>query len=367
MINKKWYQVDDEQLLMTPGLLVYPECVQENIQSMLKIAGGIERLWPHVKTHKMSQIVKLQMNQGIKRFKCATLSEVKMLVDCQVDQILLAIQPTKEKMIRFLEFQKANPSIQFSTLVDNLDSLEMFSSVAKTFQQNASLWLDINNGMNRTGIVPTKAAELFIEFQKYSHLNFEGIHVYDGHIRPPNLSERIDLCNEDFKAVETLINQIEEYGGVVSQIIAGGSPSFFPHSLRNRVFLSPGTTLLWDLGYKKIWHESPFLNAAVLITRLISKPQKNIFCFDLGHKSVASEMPLPRVEIFGLEKAKHLGQSEEHLMVKFDESNSFKVGDLFYALPYHICPTVAKYNKVYTVIDGVVGPLWDVEARAYQL
>jgi D-serine deaminase-like pyridoxal phosphate-dependent protein len=270
-------------------------------------------------------------------------------------------------MIRYLEFQKAHPSIQFSTLVDNLDSLKMFALIAKKNQQNVSLWIDINNGMNRTGIIPSEASELFFQLQNFTHLNFNGIHVYDGHIRPLNLSERIDRCNQDFKAVEMLINQIEERGGVVSQIIAGGSPSFFPHSLRDRVFLSPGTTLLWDLGYKKIWQESPFLNAAVLVTRLISKPQKNIFCFDLGHKAVASEMPLPRVEIFGLEKAQHLGQSEEHLMVKFDESNSFKVGDLFYALPYHICPTVAKYNKVYTVVDGVVGPLWDVEARAYQL
>ena len=131
--------------------------------------------------------------------------------------------------------------------------------------------------------------------------------------------------------------------------------------------LSPGTTLLWDLGYKRIWEESPFLNAAVVVTRLISKPNKNIFCFDIGHKAIASEMPLPRVEIFGLEGAVHKGQSEEHLIIEYTEENTFKVGDLFYAIPYHICPTVAKYNRAYTVHQENLGALWKIDARNYHL
>ena len=97
------------------------------------------------------------------------------------------------------------------------------------------------------------------------------------------------------------------------------------------------------------------INAAVVVTRLISIPNKNIYCFDLGHKAIASEMPLPRVEIFGLEKAVHKGQSEEHLILEYKQDNNFKVGDLFYGIPYHICPTVAKYNKAYTVTEGELG------------
>jgi len=361
------FKVRDESKLLTPGLLVYPDRVQKNIDSMIRIAGGVERLIPHVKTHKMSAVIKLQMQAGILQFKCATLAEMKLLLDCGVDLILLAHQPTPEKARQFLKWQKEYPHIHCATLVDNLDSLNLFSELTKEADENINLWIDINNGMNRTGIIPEKALSLYRAMIRIPRVSFSGLHVYDGHIRPEDLQDRIAKCNDDFKPVKELISQIEAAGGVVTHIISGGSPSFYPHSLQKKTLLSPGTTLLWDLGYKKIWKESPFLNAAVLITRLISKPNTNTYCFDLGHKAVASEMPLPRVTILGMENAIHKGQSEEHLIVFYDEPNDFKVGDLFYALPYHICPTVAKYNRVYTVEDNMQTGYWDVEARDYQI
>jgi D-serine deaminase-like pyridoxal phosphate-dependent protein len=209
--------------------------------------------------------------------------------------------------------------------------------------------------------------ELHRAIEQDSQVEFQGLHVYDGHIRPLDLQERISKCDAAFDSVSVLINQIESSGGSIPEIITGGSPSFYPHALRKNSLLSPGTTLLWDLGYKKIWKESPFLNAAVLITRLISKPNANTLCFDLGHKAVASEMPLPRVEILGLENAIHKGQSEEHLMLTYEHENDFKVGDLFYAIPYHICPTVAKYNRAYAIEKGIHMGFWDIEARDYQI
>ena len=78
-------------------------------------------------------------------------------------------------------------------------------------------------------------------------------------------------------------------------------------------------------------------------------------------------MPLPRVEILGLDDAIHTGQSEEHLIIECNKKNDFKVGDLFYALPYHICPTVSKYNRAYTIENHIHTGYWDIEARDYQI
>lgn len=367
MAKKNWYGVTDETQLITPALLVYPNRIQQNIESMIAVAKDVSRLIPHVKTYKMKAIVKLQMERGIKQFKCANLGEVEMLIGCRVEHILLAIQPTREKAIRLLQLQQENPAITFSTLVDNLDSLELFAELAATTGQKMQLWLDVNNGMNRTGILPEKGAALYQKITQNPDLKAKGVHVYDGHIRPLELEKRVLKCNEDFRAVADMLAQIETQGMEVENLITGGSPSFYPHSLRQHTLLSPGTTLLWDLGYQKIWKESPFVQAAVLATRLISKPADHFYCFDLGHKAVASEMPLPRVKILGLEGAVHKGQSEEHLILEYKEPTNFKIGDLFYAIPYHICPTVAKYQKAYTVQDGAIGPFWEIEARDYQI
>ena len=106
MSNKQWYRVNNEEKLMTPALLIYPNRVKNNIESMISISGNVNRLIPHVKTYKMPAIVKMQMSYGIKEFKCATLGELQMLISCGVSHILLAIQPTREKVIQILNFQK---------------------------------------------------------------------------------------------------------------------------------------------------------------------------------------------------------------------------------------------------------------------
>ena len=364
--NNKWYKVSNEEELFSPSLVVYPLRIKKNIESMIRISGGVERLWPHIKTHKMSKIINLLKEYGILRFKASTLAEVKILIECKVDQILFAMQPSKDKFLKLLDFQKKIPNIKFSTLVDNYKSLEMFSKICLGQKQKMRLWLDINNGMNRTGIEPNDIAiDLYKSIFNDEYLSVMGLHVYDGHIRPLDIDERKEKCDFSFKSVSELIEKIQLNNIIVKNVIAGGSPTFLPHSQREEVILSPGTTLLWDLGYKSLWKESPFLNAALLVTRIVSKPSNNLICFDLGHKSVASEMPLPRIQILGLENVKHIRQSEEHLVVESTEANKYEVGNLFYAIPYHICPTVAKHNKAYTVVKSKKTGTWDIDARDY--
>lgn len=360
-----WYAIVEESKPLTPGLMVFPNRIEHNIDAMISLAGDVNRLFPHIKTHKMAEIVKMQLNKGIRQFKCATLSEVQLLIRCQVDRILLAHQPTEEKISHLLKWQKKYTNQQFSTLVDNESSLFLFSKIAKEHKVKVNLWIDINNGMNRTGCSPEKAYTLYKVIKKTPNCSFMGVHVYDGHIRPSDLNERKQACHSDFLAVEKLIHDIENEGES-PHCIAGGSPSFYPHSLQENIMLSPGTTLLWDSNYSAIWPESPFLTAAVIITRLISKPAKNIYCFDLGHKAVASEMPLPRVDLLGMEGSIQKGQSEEHLVVEYTGEDTFAIGQLFYAIPKHVCPTVAKYNKVYVVNQHQISTSWNVEARDYQ-
>ena len=137
MTKNLWYKVENEDQIITPALFVYPDRIKKNIESMIRISGANQRLIPHVKTYKMQAVVKMQMEYGIKQFKCATLGELQMLISCGVDHILLAIQPTKEKMLRFLEAQVKHPKISFSTLVDNEASLDLFSELA--FAQNQKI------------------------------------------------------------------------------------------------------------------------------------------------------------------------------------------------------------------------------------
>jgi len=364
MQNLEWYRLRDTTNVISPSLLVYPDRIEKNIQLMVEMAGGTEFLRPHIKTHKMAEIVDMQIQYGIKKFKCATIAEAELLAQCGADDILLAMQAVGANMQRFFRLMETFPDSKFSTLVDNLKTLNEFITESESRKTKVSLWMDIDNGMNRTGIrVGDKAKALYHKMFTNEQINVKGLHTYDGHIRNEDINERKKICDAAFEPVLKFKADLEDDGLGPIEMVAGGSPSFPIHSKRPNVESSPGTTLLWDERYGTSFKEMNFLISAVLLTRIISKPGTNLLCFDLGHKSIAPEMEFPRVKIFGLENCEQIGQSEEHLVVSCENPDAYEVGDVFYAIPMHICPTVAKYESVSTVVNNVITGSWKVAAR----
>jgi D-serine deaminase-like pyridoxal phosphate-dependent protein len=154
----------------------------------------------------------------------------------------------------------------------------------------------------------------------------------------------------------------------VPALVVGGSPTFSIHCKRDNVDCSPGTFVYWDKGYMDLCPEQEFLPAAVLVTRVISLPSPGRLCTDLGHKSVAAENELQkRVFFLDVDGLNPVGQSEEHLVLENTGGREFQTGDLLYGLPYHICPTVALYDRVYTVENSRVTGEWKNIARDRKL
>jgi D-serine deaminase-like pyridoxal phosphate-dependent protein len=120
--------------------------------------------------------------------------------------------------------------------------------------------------------------------------------------------------------------------------------------------------VLWDAGYGTSYKDLDFLPAAVLAGRVISRPESQL-CLDLGHKAVASEMAHPRLFFLGMDQPEMRIHSEEHLVIFTRESENPEAGDLLYALPTHICPTMALHEKVYVVENQRVVGTWEVVAR----
>lgn len=362
--SEEWYTISNAGDLFTPALVLFPDRVEQNIITMISVAGGTDRLRPHVKTHKMSEIIRLQMKHGITKFKCATIAEAEMTAMCGAGDILLAYQPVGPGIERFFTLLKKFPGCRISCIADDASIIGSLSGAAVRKNQKVSVWLDINCGMNRTGVAPgKKAEELFRMIAGLPMLEAEGLHVYDGHIHDSDPETRRMICDESFRPAGELADRLRTDGFSDLKIVAGGTPTFPIHAGRKDAELSPGTTLLWDNGYSSSFSDMHFLHAAVLITRVISKPSEGLLCLDLGHKAVASEIPQPRVMILGLSDYSITGHNEEHMVIKTPESSGHSTGDLFYAIPHHICPTVDRYDSVYVARNGSVDEEWKVDAR----
>jgi len=283
-----------------------------------------------------------------------------MLGIIKAPDVVLAYQPLGPKLYRFIELVKKFSSTKYSCLTDNTSAAKEQADAFAANSLEIPVYVDLNVGMNRTGIIPGEAAiELCRFVSSAKGIKLAGLHAYDGHIREVDFEAKKKKCDEAFALVEKLNEKLK-----LPTIIMGGSPAFSVHCKRKDIECSPGTFVYWDKGYTDLCPEQKFLPAIVLVTRIISLPSANKICTDLGHKSVAAENEITRRVFFlNAEGLKPVGQSEEHLVLETKEDHPYKVGDIFYGLPYHVCPTVALYERVYTIENGKVTGEWKTVSR----
>jgi D-serine deaminase-like pyridoxal phosphate-dependent protein len=363
-----WYSVENVDLIPSPSLLVYPDRIQANLQRMIAMAGGVDRLRPHVKTHKMPQVVRMKRELGITKFKTSTIAEAEMTASAGGSDILLAYQPVGPNIERFLALAEAFPETRFSTLVDNLETLEQLDRRAGQWKQSVELWIDLDVGMHRSGLpVGPAVHQLYHAINKTMNLRFRGLHAYDGHLMDVDQQLLRKQVAEAFEPVWKLAQSLGEQSGRPTAIVAGGTPTSAILSEHPYVEVGLGTPVLWDYGQAIICPEQPFESAAVLLTRVVSRIAPNRLCLDLGHKAVASEMPQPRAYLLGLHEAKPVMHSEEHFVVETDRAVEFPPGTPIYAVPHHICPSVALHQAAHVVRAGHVVDTWPIEARNRRL
>ena len=358
-----WFTLADPNTVDSPALLVYPDRVKANIQVAINLAGGPDRLRPHVKTHKMRAVTDLLLAAGIRQFKCATIAEAEMLAQAGAPDVLLAYPVVGPKTNRLRVLTERYPATTFSCLVDNLDAARHLSEVFTG--KPIDVFIDLNVGMNRTGFLPDKVERFFAQPIDYEGIVFVGIHAYDGHIHATDLAERTQQANTAYALAEGVRQAIQHQFNMPLNLIIGGTPTFAIHAKRGaeRLQTSPGTFVFWDAGYAQMLPELPFQIAAVLLTRIISIVDEQTLTLDLGYKSVAAESPLPRVVFPQQHDAEVVSQNEEHLIVHVAHTRRHHVGEVWYAIPIHICPTVALYERAFTVENGHVSGEWLVTAR----
>lgn len=358
-----WYQVNNIDQVDTPALLFYPERIKENIAIAKKIIGDVNRLRPHVKTHKCTEVTRLMLDAGITKFKCATIAEAEMLAMSGAPDVLLAYQPVPIKLHRFLKLIKHYRRTCFSCLADNAASAEMMSAAAEEAGEIISIFIDINTGMNRTGILPAGVTALYTACSQLKGITVKGLHAYDGHVHTHNVQQRTKECLASFHAVAQLADVISAMGYVKPVIVAGGTPTFPIFAGIDEVECSPGTFVLWDEGYGK-FPDMSFLPAAVVVTRVVSVPDDYTVCLDLGHKAIAAENSIAnRVRFLHAPDVTFVSHSEEHLVIKTVEQHQFNINDVLYGIPVHICPTCALYDRAAIVTNHEAAAEWKIIAR----
>jgi D-serine deaminase-like pyridoxal phosphate-dependent protein len=363
------YALSDIASVFSPSLVFYPELIRRNIARVVEMAGSPDRLRPHVKTHKTREIARMLRDAGVTKHKCATIAEAEMLASTEAEDVLIAYPLVGPNLGRLTALIRKFPGTKFSVLIDDPNAAKALSDALTAAGLSVGVVLDLDVGQHRTGVpVGDTALSLYETASKLPGLNLNGFQLYDGHNNQPERAAREAAVREFIAPVLALRAKAEAKGLSVPRLVCGGTPSFPVYAGMTEVpgiECSPGTFVLHDAGYGPKYADlSGITPAAVLVTRVVSRPTPDRVTLDLGNKAVAADPLLEkRVTLLDFPEYKTVTQSEEHLVVETAGASKYKPGDVVYALPGHVCPTVALHREVLIAEGGKINGRWTVAAR----
>jgi D-serine deaminase-like pyridoxal phosphate-dependent protein len=363
------YRVSGIEDLMTPALMVYPEIIASNIERTVELLGGdVDRWRVHIKTAKLGYTVRMMVERGIRNFKCATTLELLVACQCGAADMLLAYPSIGANARRVREIAEHFPEVRISVLAENEEQVRQWRG------SRAGIFLDINPGMNRTGIEESHGEEVISLARAIGadNLEFRGLHYYDGQHRAPDERERTAAAHHGYDRLLEIVKEIERIGVRVPEVVTAGTPTL-PCSLSYEGFraagfihrISPGTVVYSDASsLLQLPKEYGYRPAVLVLTRVVSHPRAGVVTCDAGHKAVSADAGVPTCVVAGHPELTPLSPSEEHLPLEVEGGAAGpQVGEALYLLPRHVCPTVNNFDDALLVRNGEIESVEKVSAR----
>jgi D-serine deaminase-like pyridoxal phosphate-dependent protein len=367
--NEEEYRIRDLSSVMTPALAIYPDIVRSNIDFTLQLLGGDPLRWrPHVKTAKLESVMRILVERGVTQFKCATTLELVTACHAGTKDILIAYPMTGANAVRVSQIAAQYPRVQISALVESIAQIETWKT------GRVGLFVDINPGMDRTGIEESHFEEILavVRAIRAARLVFSGLHYYDGHLHTPDLQLRIAEAHRGYDHLLDIVRRLESSGAPVPEVITSGTPAFpatvsYP-GFQSGSFVhraSPGTVVYGDMSSaSELPADYRYRPAAIVATRVVSHPRAGMITCDAGHKTLSVDAGVPNCVVLGHPEFRSCKPSEEHLPIAVsDEVPAPAIGDVLYLVPRHVCPTVNNFDHALFVRNGHIESVEPVSAR----
>jgi D-serine deaminase-like pyridoxal phosphate-dependent protein len=360
LANERAYRISGIERMLTPALLVYGAVVDSNIAAAIQHAGGTPgRLRPHVKTAKLQRVIRRFVDFGITQCKCATTREFEIACASGMRDVLVAYPMMGRNAQRIQQLSAGYPDVAVSVLVDHPEQI-------KQWNPSVGIFLDVNPGMDRTGIGSAQTEEVLklVRAIQDSGRTFRGLHYYDGHLGTYEFEKRGLLAVQGYERLAQLASAMEVAGIDVGEVITSGSAVFmfagaYAPLTQGKWMLrvSPGAAIYGDANtMQQIPAGYGFRPAAVVATRVVSHPRSDLLTCDAGLKAVAGFAGLPNCAVLGRPDLVPQRMSEEHLTLQAPPDAVLpELGSILYLVPRHAGLTVNNFDvAVFKSADGTV-------------
>jgi D-serine deaminase-like pyridoxal phosphate-dependent protein len=330
--------------LQTPAALVDADLLHRNLNTMAEHLPG-ERLRPHVKAHKCTELAREQYRGGHLGFTCATIREVEGMAAAGLgDDLLLANEVTDASRLGLVVRRGARVTVA----VDSLATIE--AAVAGGVHE---VLIDVNVGLPRCGCDPADAGRL-ADQARAAGLDVRGVMGYEGHV--VGLQDRSQREAQAAASMTQLVAAHGDVGGPIRS--AGGTGTWDINTWANEI--QAGSYALMDTAYAQL--ELPFAHALTILATVISVNGAGWAVADCGLKALGMDHGNPSLA----DGSNVWFCSDEHLVFSPPAGGELpSVGDRVRVIPAHVDPTVA-YHRVLHVVEGDdVVDRWPVDLRGW--
>jgi D-serine deaminase-like pyridoxal phosphate-dependent protein len=343
--------------LDTPSVTILLDRLEDNIKRVQKLIASHRRAnRPHIKTHKIPAIAKMQIEAGAIGITCQKLGEVEAFVDAGIaDDILITFNIIGEAKTERL-MALAGRVKRLAVVADNEFVVRGLSAAAARHGRDVHLLIECDTGFGRNGVqTPEEAFDLARFALAMPRICFDGLMVF------PNSAPR--TCDFFSRAISIFKN-----AGIALPVLSGGgTPSLlnladYPMMTEHRAGTYVYNDVMMVHSGVAAWENcAMFVRATV-----VSRPAPGRAIIDAGSKVLTSDQYYVKNygHVVEYPQAVITALSEEHAIVDVTQcANPPAIGEVINVIPNHCCVVSNMVDEVYGIRNGLVEVIWPVAAR----
>jgi D-serine deaminase-like pyridoxal phosphate-dependent protein len=335
----------------TPAVLIDVDVLERNIRRAAEHCRqhGIA-MRPHIKTHKMPPLARMQIAAGAVGLTVAKLGEGEVMVDAGIADLLIAYPIVGAPKLRRLASLAERARV--TVALDSFEVAEGVDRAARDAGREIGLLVEVDTGMGRCGVPPEELPALCRRAAGLRHARWRGIMTYQGHMwGDPETRER--ALREENDRVNRLLDRLER-DGLHPEVVSGAS--------------TPNLDLCHLLERVTENRSGTYVCALRMAVTVVSQAVPGQIIVDGGSKTFTSDRKAESSDAtFGRvvedPSLQFWKMNEEHGYIRLNGAAAPRLGDRLHIIPNHVCVVVNMHDQVYLHRGDEVVDCWPVAAR----
>lgn len=331
--------------ICTPAILLDLDAMEHNLEKYGTLAKKHNKqIWPMVKTHKSTELAKLQKDYGCTGYLCGTLDEAEALCKAGFSPLMYAYPVATKKSIERVCTLSRN--CEFYIRIDCEDAAAIINEIAGEIGAKINYTIIVDSGLHRFGVAPQEAANFADAMKKYENLILKGISTHPGHVYAAKTAADIAAyVKDESEAIATALSALRKSGYEPEIISSGSTPTFAGNIADENINIyHPGNYIFNDTIQMSTQTASEQECALSIYASVISHPTEELFICDAGAKCLGLDQGAhgnDSIKGFGTIKGHPelviYSLSEEVGKIHVEGTTDLKVGDKIQIIPNHSC------------------------------